>query len=170
MSKLLHGNKRKTYNSKSKRDLEWMDFDDDDVFENGRAGSLAQEASFDAEYDEEAYEDDAYEDDTYEDEDYDDGFDDDEDYDEDYDDEDDDDEEDDYDDDDIIGYIPAAGKKARKVRRRKSLSDYMLIVTGVLVVALLAVTGSLVMKERMEEKQVAAFAELGAGLEEIPVI
>ncbi len=180
MSKLLQKRQNKSIRKiKPHRELEWLDFDDDDFNESDYDSDTNDEAVYeyeDSDVGDEAYEETDYDEDAYEDEEYD------EEYDDDYDE--DDDEYEEYDDDDIEDYddiydddddeeadeVVEGFGKVLHFLTRMSMADYMLIFTGILVLVLVGVTGTMFVKGKMEDKQVAAFAEIGAGLENIPII
>ena len=162
MSRLfLHSKKKKRAGNGRKsgnRSMEWMDFDDD--------------------YEDDDYEDDDYEDDDYEDDDYEDDDYEDDDYEiDDY--EDDDYEDDDYEDDD---YEDDDRTYTFRRRRRdglgriidfleeRTLTDYAVALTGIVVIAVGIIAGSMYLNARAETKAIAAFAQIGEGLENIPVI
>ena len=162
MSRLfLHSKKKKRAGNGRKsgnRSMEWMDFDDDyedDDYE-------------DDDYEDDDYEDDDYEDDDYEDDDYE--FDDYED--DDY--EDDDYEDDDYEDDDRT-YTFRRRRRDGLGRiidflEERTLTDYAVALTGIVVIAVGIIAGSMYLNARAETKAIAAFAQIGEGLENIPVI
>ena len=157
MSRLfLHSKKKKRAGNGRKsgnRSMEWMDFDDD--------------------YEDDDYEDDDYEDDDYEDDDYeDDDYEDDDYEDDDY--EDDDYEDDDYEDDDRT-YTFRRRRRDGLGRiidflEERTLTDYAVALTGIVVIAVGIIAGSMYLNARSETKAIAAFAQIGEGLENIPVI
>ena len=162
MSRLfLHSKKKKRAGNGRKsgnRSMEWMDFDDD--YE-------------DDDYEDDDYEDDDYEDDDYEDDDYeDDDYEDDDYEDDDY--EDDDYEDDDYEDDDRT-YTFRRRRRDGLGRiidflEERTLTDYAVALTGIVVIAVGIIAGSMYLNARSETKAIAAFAQIGEGLENIPVI
>ncbi len=140
--------------------------DDEDEEEYYEDDEIDEEEYYeDDEEDEEEY----YEDDEEDEEEYyeDDEIDDDEEYYED-DDEDDDDEDEDYEDEEEderrgigaviykLTHLPAA--------------DYAVILTGVAVLVLAVITGTLYLNARNIKKQVETFADIGVGLEDIDII
>ena len=152
MSRLfLHSKKKKRAGNGRKsgnRSMEWMDFDDD--------------------YEDDDYEDDDYEDDDYEDDDYEDDDYEDDDY------EDDDYEDDDYEDDDRT-YTFRRRRRDGLGRiidflEERTLTDYAVALTGIVVIAVGIIAGSMYLNARSETKAIAAFAQIGEGLENIPVI
>ncbi len=166
--------------------------DDDDSDEVEEIEEIDEDDDSDDEYEDEEdddsedeYEDeedddseDEYEDD--EDDDSEDEYEDDEDeYDDEYDEEDDEDDEDEdeddeEEDDEDDGYYyeeePRGFKKIIYFIENMSMVDHVVILTGVLVLALSVVVGTLYLGAKSDEKQIAAFAEIGVGLEGIPVI
>ncbi|MCI7191210.1 MAG: hypothetical protein MR998_11355, partial [Lachnospiraceae bacterium] len=149
--------------------------EDDDSDENYEDDDDSDEVEEIEEIDEDEDSDDEYEDE--EDDDSDDEYEDEEDeYDDEYDEEDDEDEDEDdeEEDDDDGGYYyeeePRGFKKIIYFIENMSMVDHVVILTGVLVLALSVVVGTLYLGAKSDEKQIAAFAEIGVGLEGIPVI
>ncbi len=127
---------------------------------NGRkSGNRSMEwMDFDDDYEDDDYEDDDYEDDDYEDDDY----------------EDDDYEDDDYEDDDRT-YTFRRRRRDGLGRiidflEERTLTDYAVALTGIVVIAVGIIAGSMYLNARAETKAIAAFAQIGEGLENIPVI
>lgn len=123
----------------------------------------------------ESYEDDEeyYEDDEYceDDEEY---YEDDEEYYEDYD-------EEDYDEDDEYendrhSYVASHRRRAHGMKgaaqwfMNLGTTDHVIMFTGLIVVILLVVTGTLYFNARGRQEQIETFAQVGEGLEDIPVI
>ena len=159
--------------------LEWLDFDEDELEDDEWDEASFEDEDYDEEDDEneEDYEEDDDSDENYEDDDDSDEveeieeIDEDDDSDDEYEDEDEDDEEED---DDDGGYYyeeePRGFKKIIYFIENMSMVDHVVILTGVLVLALSVVVGTLYLGAKSDEKQIAAFAEIGVGLEGIPVI
>ncbi len=184
--------KREMKKVKGSANLEWVDFDEEELEdEEWEDEEDDEEYEYEDEIDDEEYEDeeiDDEDDEEYEDEEeiddddeeYDDEEDDeddeeyeDDDDDEEYDDDEDDDEiEDDYEDDEDDYYEdePKGFGKVVYFIRNMSMVDHVVAFTGVLVLALAAVAGTLYFGAKLNEKQIATFAEIGEGIEEIPVI
>ncbi len=127
---------------------------------NGRkSGNRSMEwMDFDDDYEDDDYEDDDYEDDDYEEDDY----------------EDDDYEDDDYEDDDRT-YTFRRRRRDGLGRiidflEERTLTDYAVALTGIVVIAVGIIAGSMYLNARAETKAIAAFAQIGEGLENIPVI
>lgn len=174
--------------------MKWVDFEDDFDFEDEYDEDDEYDYEYDDEYEaEEEYEDDdesdkiepeeeEYEEDEEEYEEYDEEFEEienEEEYEdeEDYEDEDDydydeeeyeEDDDEDYDDE----YAQAYGRKKKSVffLNRMSLVDRITAFTGIIVLIMAAAAGYLYMSAKADEKQVAAFAEVGEGIEGIQVI
>ena len=123
----------------------------------------------------ESYEDDEkyYEDDEYY-EDDDEYYEDDEEYYEDYDEEDYD-EDDEYE-DDRHSYVASHRRRAHGMKgavqwfMNLGTTDHVIMFTGLIVVILLVVTGTLYFNARGRQEQIETFAQVGEGLEDIPVI
>ena len=122
---------------------------------NGRkSGNRSMEwMDFDDDYEDDDYEDDDYEDDDYEDDDY---------------------EDDDYEDDDRT-YTFRRRRRDGLGRiidflEERTLTDYAVALTGIVVIAVGIIAGSMYLNARAETKAIAAFAQIGEGLENIPVI
>ena len=149
-------------------EIEEIDEDDDsdDEYEDDEDDEYEDDEDDDSddEYDEEEDED---SDDEYEDEEdeYDDEYDEDDDSDDEY-----EDEEDEYDGGYYYEEEPRGFKKIIYFIENMSMVDHVVILTGVLVLALSVVVGTLYLGAKSDEKQIAAFAEIGVGLEGIPVI
>ena len=143
--------------------------DDEEEYEDGEYADDEEEYEDDGYADEEEeYEDDEYadEDDEYEDDEYyeDEEYDEDDEY---YEDDEYDDEE--YDDEDED--IPESGiKKILYKITNMSTVDYVVAMTGVAVLVLAVVTGTLYFGARSSKAQVEAFAEVGEGMESIQII
>lgn len=156
--------------------LEWIDFDDED-YDSDETDEVEEIEEIDDEYDEDEEiddeyddEEDEYEEDEYDDEEYDDG--DEEEYEDDeYDDEYEDDESEAEDDDDEDDGEKLCGfRKIIYWIENMSMVDHVVVLTGVLVLALSVVVGTMYLGAKSDEKQIAAFADIGEGLEGIPVI
>ena len=157
MGKLLQKLKggKKSRHKNDVEELEWIDFDEDEEYEDDEYAEDEEEYE-DDEYAEEEYE---YEDDEYaEDEEE---YEDDEYYEDDY--------YEDYDEDDEDA--PESGIK-RVLYKITNLStvDYVVALTGVAVLVLAIVTGTLYMGARSNKAQIEAFAEVGEGMESISII
>lgn len=143
-------------------DYEDEDFEEEDYEES--------EAAYEDGEDESSASDDGYEDeeDEIEEEDYEDE--------EDYDDEEDyEDDEDDENDEDDRAYAFRRRRRDGLGRiidffEERTLTDYAVALTGIIVLAVGIVAGSMYLNARADEKAIAAFAEVGEGLENIPVI
>ena len=192
MSRLfLHNKKKKRAENGRKsgnRSMEWMDFDDDYEDDDYEDDDYEDDDYEDDDYEDDDYEDDDYEDDDYEDDDYeDDDYEDDDYEDDDYEDddyEDDDYEDDDYEDDDYEDDDYEDDDRTYTFRRRRrdglgriidfleerTLTDYAVALTGIVVIAVGIIAGSMYLNARSETKAIAAFAQIGEGLENIPVI
>ena len=187
MSRLfLHSKKKKRAGNGRKsgnRSMEWMDFDDDYEDDDYEDDDYEDDDYEDDDYEDDDYEDDDYEDDDYEDDDYeDDDYEDDDYEDDDY--EDDDYEDDDYEDDDYEDDDYEDDDRTYTFRRRRrdglgriidfleerTLTDYAVALTGIVVIAVGIIAGSMYLNARSETKAIAAFAQIGEGLENIPVI
>ena len=187
MSRLfLHSKKKKRAGNGRKsgnRSMEWMDFDDDYEDDDYEDDDYEDDDYEDDDYEDDDYEDDDYEDDDYEDDDYeDDNYEDDDYEDDDY--EDDDYEDDDYEDDDYEDDDYEDDDRTYTFRRRRrdglgriidfleerTLTDYAVALTGIVVIAVGIIAGSMYLNARSETKAIAAFAQIGEGLENIPVI
>ena len=184
MGKLLQKLKggKKNRHKNDVEELEWIDFDEDEEYEDDEYAEDEEEyedeeyAEEDEEYEDEEYaeEDEEYEDEEYaeEDEEYeDDEYAEDDEYyedDEEYDDMDDDYYEDEYYEDEDV---PESGIK-RVLYKITNLStvDYVVALTGVAVLVLAIVTGTLYMGARSNKAQIEAFAEVGEGMESISII
>ena len=178
--------KRQLFSKKGNRnkELDWLDLDEedfDDAYYEEEEYEVDDEYYEDEEYyadeeDGEYYEDEAddgyYEDEEYYEEEADDEYYEDEEYDEyeGY--------EDSYDEDEEEARYVAAHRR-KHTRGLKgvleklmglSLVDHVVMVTGVLVVILLIVTGSLYLGAKSDQKQLSAFHEIGVGLEDMDVI
>lgn len=170
-------------------DEEDDDIEDDDLEEEDEDDLEEDEDDFEDAYAEDEYEDDdAYEDEEYEDEE-----------DDEYEDDDYEDEEDEYEEyEDIYGdaaddyrsgrprvYGNRTGRGRKGSGRygkqsaftrivdfasRLTVTDYLLALTGVVVIAVGIVAGTMYVNAKSEEKSIAAFAEVGEGMEDIPVI
>ena len=185
MGRLLRGRKkgRKSVRHKAKnRELEWIDFDrdyeseeydeeeeyefEDEYEETDEYGEEEYEEEYEDEYD---YESEEYEEDEYEsEEEYDEADEyDEEEYEDEYDYEDEDYEEEDYEEDEV----PAGGigKIVYKLTNLSSV-DYIVALTGVAVLVLAVITGTLYFSAKEEKAQIEAFAEIGVGLEDISMI
>ena len=177
MSRLfLHSKKKKRAGNGRKsgnRSMEWMDFDDDYEDDDYEDDDYEDDDYEDDDYEDDDYEDDDYEDDDYEDDDYeDDDYEDDDYEDDDY--EDDDYEDDDYEDDDRT-YTFRRRRRDGLGRiidflEERTLTDYAVALTGIVVIAVGIIAGSMYLNARSETKAIAAFAQIGEGLENIPVI
>ena len=220
MGKLLQKLKggKKNRHKNDVEELEWIDFDEDEEYEDDEYAEDEEEyeddeyaeedeeyedeeyAEEDEEYEDEEYaeEDEEYEDDEYaeEDEEYeddeyaeDDEYYEDEEYaeedeeyeddeyaeddeyyedDEEYDDMDDDYYEDEYYEDEDV---PESGIKSVLYKiTNLSTVDYVVALTGVAVLVLAIVTGTLYMGARSNKAQIEAFAEVGEGMESISII
>ena len=182
MSRLfLHSKKKKRAGNGRKsgnRSMEWMDFDDDYEDDDYEDDDYEDDDYEDDDYEDDDYEDDDYEDDDYEDDDYEDDDYEDDDY------EDDDYEDDDYEDDDYEDDDYEDDDRTYTFRRRRrdglgriidfleerTLTDYAVALTGIVVIAVGIIAGSMYLNARSETKAIAAFAQIGEGLENIPVI
>ncbi len=174
-------------------ELEWVDFDDDEYEDEDYDDEIEDEEEYeDEDYDDEIEDDEEYEDEDYddeiedeeeyedEDEDYDDEIEDDEEYeddeddeeyeDEDYDDEIEDDE--DYEDDeDEEDYRERSGFGAVIYKlTHLPAADYLVAFTGVAVLVLAVLTGTMYLNAKSTKEQVEAFADIGVGLEDINII
>ncbi|MGN0376583.1 MAG: GH25 family lysozyme [Suilimivivens sp.] len=109
-----------------------------------------EEIEEEEEYDEEEYDEEDEIDDEYEDE---------EEYDE-YEDE----------DEEYYGKKPEGFRKVIFFFSNMSIVDHVVAFTGIIVLALGILAGVLYFGAKSDEKQIAAFAEVGEGIEEIPVI
>lgn len=139
--------------------------DDEEGYEDDEYADDEEEEYEDDEYvddEEEEYEDDEYADDEEE---YEDGEYDDEE--EEYDDDEYDDEE--YDDDDEDVSDSGIKKILYKITNMSTV-DYVVALTGVAVLVLAIVTGTLYMGARSSKAQIEAFAEVGEGMESIHII
>lgn len=188
MSKLMqkiHGGKgknKRVNHTKYKEELEWIDFDEaeDDYYEDEEEEfeeeNYYESDEEDLEYEEdEGCEEEYYEEDEYYEDDEDgedDGYyEDDEYYEEDEDDEDeyyeDDDEDEYYEDDEAPD-----GVLSRIVYKitNMSLVDHIVAFTGAAVLILAVATGVLYLNARSSKQQVEAFAEVGAGMEDMGII
>ena len=167
MGRLLRGRKkgRKSVRHKAKnRELEWIDFDRDyesEEYEEEEEYEFEDEYEETDEYGEEEYEDEYEETDEYGEEEYE------EEYEDEYDYEDEDYEEEDYEEDEV----PAGGigKIVYKLTNLSSV-DYIVALTGVAVLVLAVITGTLYFSAKEEKAQIEAFAEIGVGLEDISMI
>ena len=175
------GSKKNHKKNRQTKELDWIDYDED----MDDADEIDEDEDF--EDDEEIYEDDDIdEDEVYEDDDIDEEeeiYEDDEevyeddDIDEDEDYEDDDiDEDEDYEDDDIDEDYEDEDDEptgiAAVIAKIKGLSlvDHIVMITGAAVLVLAVITGSLYAGAKLTQKQVATFAEIGTGAENITVI
>lgn len=146
---------------------EWEEDEADNIeYEYEDAGYEDEEDDEDLEYDDE-YEE--YEEGDGEDEEYDEDFEEEDEYDGEYDEYDDeyDDEDDDY------GENRKPYRRKRKsvfFLNRMSLVDRITMFTGIIVLIMAAAAGYLYVNAKADEKQIAAFAEVGEGIEGIPVI
>ena len=170
--KKLQGKKRST---DELDELEWMDFDDEYEEEYEADEEVGEDDEYyeDADEEEEIEEDDEYyeddneeeeieeDDEYYEEDDEEEEIEEDDEYYE-------DDEEDEYyedDDDEKSGFAAFVYKLTHL-----PAADYAIALTGVVVLVLAVVTGSLYLNSRNIKKQVEAFAEIGVGIEDINVI
>ncbi len=190
MGRLLRGRKkgRKSVRHKAKdRELEWIDFDrdyeseeydeeeeyefEDEYEETDEYGEEEYEEEYEDEYD---YESDEYDEDEYESEvEYDEADEyDEEEYEDEYDYEDEDYEEEDYEEEDYEEDEVPAGGIGKIVYKLTNLSsvDYIVALTGVAVLVLAVITGTLYFSAKEEKAQIEAFAEIGVGLEDISMI
>ena len=181
MGKLLQKLKggKKSRHKNDVEELEWIDFDEDEEYEDDEYAEDEEEYE-DDEYAEEEYEyeddeyagdEEEYEDDEYAEEEYEyeddeyaedeEEYEDDEYYEDDY--------YEDYDEDDEDA--PESGIK-RVLYKITNLStvDYVVALTGVAVLVLAIVTGTLYMGARSNKAQIEAFAEVGEGMESISII
>ena len=175
----------KKYHGKKKSadeldELEWMDFDDEIEYEeaedeyyeeDGEDEEIDEEDEYyeDEDEDEEVDEEDEYYEDEEEDEYYeDDGEDEEIDEDEYYEEDEEDEEDDEYyedEEDEKSGFAAFVYKLTHL-----PTADYAIALTGVVVLVLAVVTGSLYLNSRNIKKQVETFAEIGVGLEDISLI
>lgn len=157
----LFGRKKTRKAARGLDELDWIDFDDEDYEDD----------------DDEDYEDEEY----YEDEEIDeDDEEDDEDYEDDEIDEDDEEDDEDYDDDEIDEdeeyddyYYEDEPRGIRKIAAffmRMSTVDYVVAFTGVVVLVLAIVVGATFVGNRINAGQLETFAEIGVGVESMPVI
>ena len=163
MAILLRGmNNKKKKQHKRPEELDWMDFDEDDY----------EDAEDDEDYGVDEEDDEDYEDEE-DDEDYDVDDEDDEDYEDEEDDEDydvDEEDDEDYEDEDDEDDEPRGIGKIADFLMNMSMVDHIVMFTGLVVLILAGVVGSIYVGAKMDEKQIATFAEVGEGVENIPVI
>lgn len=199
MGKLLRGlkkGKKRVRHKVKTRELEWVDFDEEDYEDEYDESDEYEEEEYEDESDEyeeeyeDEYEDEYCESDEYEEEEYEDEYDESDEYDEDdYEDEyDESDEyeeeeyEDEYYEDEEYDYeydgedcedeeVPESGiKRVFFKLTNMSSVDYIVALTGVAVMVLTIITGTLYVSAREEKAQIEAFAEIGTGLEDISMI
>ena len=175
MEKLFQRRHKNRHKKNEPAKLEWMDFDeeeyddDEEYYEDDEAEDEEEyyeddEAEDEDEYyeDDEVEDDEYYEDDEAEDEDEyyeDDEAEDDEEYDE-----------DEYYEDEEEERIPTGFKGVLYRLTHLPPVDYIVALTGGLVLALVIFTGSMYLGAKDNEKQVAAFSEVGTDLEGVSVI
>ncbi len=144
---------------------------EDEYEETDEYGEEEYEEEYEDEYD---YESDEYDEDEYESEvEYDEADEyDEEEYEDEYDYEDEDYEEEDYEEEDYEEDEVPAGGIGKIVYKLTNLSsvDYIVALTGVAVLVLAVITGTLYFSAKEEKAQIEAFAEIGVGLEDISMI
>ena len=182
MEILLRGmNSKKKKQHKRPEELDWMDFDEDDYEDAEDDEDYGVDDEDDEDYedaeDDEDYGVDDEDDEDYEDEEDDEDYDvddeDDEDYEDEEDDEDydvDDEDDEDYEDEDDEDDEPRGIGKIADFLMNMSMVDHIVMFTGLVVLILAGVVGSIYVGTKMDEKQIATFAEVGEGVENIPVI
>ena len=184
--------------SKAAESLEWLDFDDEEEYDEIDEEEYYEDEEYedeeeyyeDEEYEdeEEYYEDEEYEDEEeyYEDEEYEDEeeyyedeeYEDEEEYyeDEEYEDEEEYYEDEEYEDEEEYYEDEDYEEEERGFRKviaffgNMSVVDHVLAFTGVIVLVMASVVGTLYLGAKSDEKQIAAFAEVAEGLEGMPVI
>lgn len=181
---------KKNKKTKSRAELDWLDFDEDEEYddeyedEDEEYDDEYEDKEYDDEEDTGEYEDEDDEEDTDEYEDEDDVEDadeyedeDDEDADEYYEEDDDEyDEDDEYEDDEYDDEAyddeeePAGIKRVANFFMNMSMVDHIIMFTGLMVLVLAGFTGFMYVDAKISEKQIATFAEVGTGMEDISVI
>ena len=163
MSKIFKRKKKKN-TSRGLDELDWMDFDEEDYDDEDYEDDEIDEDDEDYEDDEIDEDDEDYEDDEIDE--------DDEDYENDEIDEDDEDYEDDEIDEDDE-YYEDEHRGFRKIAAffaNMSTVDYVVAFTGVIVLVLAGVVCAAFIGNKIHEGQLETFAEVGAGVESMPII